>query len=144
MSRVKYKLTILFSVAAIVVGVSVVLGEFNPMIRPIGPIIAFDLREGGNGAYLVDFLGETFKVELPVNFASDLLEGIRTKSGRKNITDTCQDLLRHSEQDLQKLLSNLIDTVGRMLSEMMSRAGEIMEVSPLKDWFPTGKPEGGK
>ena len=64
MKYLKYILAVLFFTAAVSSGAAVVLAEFNSMIRPAGPVMAFDLKEDGPGAFEVEFLGEKMGVKL--------------------------------------------------------------------------------
>lgn len=75
MGRFKYILALLLFFSAVACGVSVVLFEFNHMIRPAGPVTAFSIEGTGPGVYCVEFLGEKITADFPARNAKDIFPG---------------------------------------------------------------------
>ncbi|KUK82041.1 MAG: putative membrane protein [Pelotomaculum thermopropionicum] len=74
MGRFKCLLVLLLFFSAVACGVSAVLAEFNQMIRPAGPVVAFSIRNTEPGVYRMEFLGEEIAAELPVSKVENIID----------------------------------------------------------------------
>lgn len=140
MNWVKYKLAILFFAAVVAVGVSVVLSQFNVMIRPAGPVSAFHLEGGGNSVYQVEFLGEKVGLELPANPVTGFITEKNVENGKAYIGKAYESLKDNNGQVLEKLLLNLKVAVGSIVSETISCFAQKKEEALLKEWLPEWLP----
>lgn len=141
MSWIKYKLTVLFFIAAVAAGVSVTLSEFNRMVYPAGPVGSFSLKGGGSDIYHLEFLGEKIRVELPVSFVTSLFTKETVESGKGHAAEAFKNLTRDGGPVVEELLYRLKDAGGKMASDIDSRVSEIRKAVPFKEWLPAGRAE---
>jgi hypothetical protein len=72
MGRLKWSMTLILFFLIVTGGVSLVLAEFNHMIRPAGPVVAFSIESTDPGIYRMEFLGENITAEFPVNKTKEI------------------------------------------------------------------------
>jgi len=79
----RYKLVALFFIAAVVIGFSIVLTNFNRIVAPAVPVSIFRFESAGHGKYHLEFLGEDIVVKWPVLSGEEILRWKNTVSGNK-------------------------------------------------------------
>jgi len=77
MNWTKYKFALLIFTALVVLGTSTAIARFNHRVCPQAPVRAFELKNDGQGVYQVRFLGESMRLELPMEYLAERIVMIR-------------------------------------------------------------------
>jgi hypothetical protein len=65
MTWTKYKFVVLLSIAAVTVGITFTLANFNDIVAPDEPVQAFRFGHAGSGVYHLEILGENLVMKRP-------------------------------------------------------------------------------
>lgn len=130
MSRAGYLLAILLFILVVMAGVSVVLTEFNRMIRPAAPVNALNLEAAGNSTYRVEILGEEAGVKLPGDLSP--AEEMFKKSHAALVEAMC--LMRVKAGHVSDNWRPALQETGKRLFAYGSSVFAAV-VQPLQEWL---------
>ncbi|MFA4885069.1 MAG: hypothetical protein WC601_04740 [Desulfotomaculaceae bacterium] len=77
MNWTKYEVALLIFTAVVALGTSTAISQFNHRVSPQTPVRVFELKNDGQGVYQVKFLGESMRLELPVEYLAERIVIIR-------------------------------------------------------------------
>lgn len=138
MIRAFFVCTLIFYIAAVAIGVSVVHREFNRMVAPAEPVSAFNLDSAGPGALRFEFLGETLEVRIPEALNLDML----IVESQRAISTIGKEVARAIKSSVDEELSEILKVYGNaaacIFSNLYSKILELLENLPEKylpaDW----------
>jgi hypothetical protein len=97
MNWTKYKVALLIFTAVVALGTSTAIARFNHRVCPQAPVRAFELKTDGQGVCQVEFLGESIRLELPMEYLSERIVIIR-RYGESVLDGTLVELNRIFEE----------------------------------------------
>jgi len=97
-----------------------VLAEFNHMIRPAGPVVAFSIKNTEPGVYRMKFFGEEIAAELPVSNAENFFNQTflyPAVTGKKFLRDSWQVIEAVATKMPPKIYHHVYDALAPLFQE---------------------------